>query len=458
MPIIVSCSCGKKYQTADDAAGKQIRCANCQSILLIPNPVVAKPISAGPNQAVRNQPPASSPFDFQPPPSAYNPFGPGAPIPASHQPQPSQPGRRAVKNRSGSASDTSWGLYVLLGVAATGVLILAIVGIMVFTSKSKSAVASSGSSSASLPTTAPETSVNPRSSSSASTPNDPGSFKRPGAAPRPDFSKTLAGGVKYGQTKGAGGGPASQTEMNVYLPTGDHQPKSLGCVLVAPAGTNLLVGASVAEGDYHDETLPYAQAGFAVVQYSLDGDIDLQNATPQTLKRAYEEFRLSLGGQLNADQARMFVRETLPEVDPARIYLAGHSSAGTVALNSSNGFGVAGCVVYAPCTDPVAFHRDFGSDPQVRRMLPGYESFDRTNSPVEKASTIGKPIFLFHARDDSVVSVAESRKFVELLRKHNKDVEYLEVASGDHYDSMIQQGIPAGIAWLKKLDRKKSGR
>ncbi|MES2707882.1 MAG: hypothetical protein V4726_14920 [Verrucomicrobiota bacterium] len=34
---------------------------------------------------------------------------------------------------------------------------------------------------------------------------------------------------------------------------------------------------------------------------------------------------------------------------------------------------------------------------------------------------------------------------------------YREVPNGDHYDSMIEKGIPAGIAWLKKLDKKVAG-
>jgi hypothetical protein len=45
-----------------------------------------------------------------------------------------------------------------------------------------------------------------------------------------------------------------------------------------------------------------------------------------------------------------------------------------------------------------------------------------------------------------------SQRFVEQARAHNQQVEYIEVESGDHYDSMIEGGIPRAVQWLKKID------
>jgi hypothetical protein len=90
---------------------------------------------------------------------------------------------------------------------------------------------------------------------------------------RPTFQPSFPSGVQLARTRLTGSGPGEQTQMNIYLPAGEHAARSLGCVLVAPAGTNLLVGNSLDGDDYHDETLPYAEAGFVTIQYSLDGPV-----------------------------------------------------------------------------------------------------------------------------------------------------------------------------------------
>ncbi|HZL90528.1 MAG TPA: prolyl oligopeptidase, partial [Pirellulaceae bacterium] len=56
---------------------------------------------------------------------------------------------------------------------------------------------------------------------------------------------------------------------------------------------------------------------------------------------------------------------------------------------------------------------------------------------------------LFHADDDSNVPSSESRNFAARLTALGKDVTHKTVPSGDHYDSMIEEGIPAGIEWIK---------
>ena len=71
-----------------------------------------------------------------------------------------------------------------------------------------------------------------------------------------------------------GRGPAGRTQLRVYVPPGNHGDTSMACALVAPAGTNLLSGVDLDGSDYHDEALPYAEAGVVVVTYSLDGAAD----------------------------------------------------------------------------------------------------------------------------------------------------------------------------------------
>ena len=63
---------------------------------------------------------------------------------------------------------------------------------------------------------------------------------------------------------------------------------------------------------------------------------------------------------------------------------------------------------------------------------------------------------MFQARDDSVVKAGETKRFVDQARAHNPQVEYVEVDFGEHYESMIQQGIPRAVQWLKNIDAEKA--
>ena len=81
--------------------------------------------------------------------------------------------------------------------------------------------------------------------------------------------------------------------------------------------------------------------------------------------------------------------------------------------------------------------------------LPGLTDFIVQSSPRTHESRLNCPLFLFHAEDDSNVSVTESRLFAERLKGLGKDVTLNIVPEGDHYDSMIDEGIPTGIEWIK---------
>ena len=275
---------------------------------------------------------------------------------------------------------------------------------------------------------------------------------------RPMFQPTFPSGVQLARTRLMGSGPGEQTQMNIYLPAGEHAAKSLGCVLVAPAGTNLLVGNSLDGDDYHDETLPYAEAGFVTIQYSLDGPVsDLESATDGEFSAAYKLFKAAGAGTLNTRCVIEFVKAQLPEVDPARIYTAGHSSAGTVSLLAGEYHpDVAACIAYAPCSDTEAFHADIRGTFGVNLLLPGIRDFDRQFSPIANVQKLKCPLFVFQARDDSVVEAGETKRFVDQARAHNPQVEYFEVDFGEHYDSMIQQGIPRAVQWLKNIDASKA--
>ena len=69
----------------------------------------------------------------------------------------------------------------------------------------------------------------------------------PAFPPLPAFEPLEDEGVEVGQLRLSGGsGPGESMELRIYRPAGaPHAAASLPCVLVAPAGTNLLSGSEI---------------------------------------------------------------------------------------------------------------------------------------------------------------------------------------------------------------------
>jgi dienelactone hydrolase len=254
--------------------------------------------------------------------------------------------------------------------------------------------------------------------------------------------------------------PGFFMHLRVYLPPGEHADKSLGCVLVAPAGTNLLVGNDVDDFNYHAETLPYAQAGYVAIMYGLDGPVaNLQNLTNAQLARAYQEFSAAFAGVANARNALEFALAKLPQVNPERIFAAGHSSAAVVSLLfAEHEPRLKGCLAYAAASDVEARLAPIVNDRQAQALLPGLRDFAKRSSPRTHVAHLNCPVFLFHARDDSNEPFTTSQQFAAGLQQLGKKVTFESSPTGDHYDSMIQVGIPRAIAWMKSLPGEAAGK
>jgi dipeptidyl aminopeptidase/acylaminoacyl peptidase len=243
----------------------------------------------------------------------------------------------------------------------------------------------------------------------------------------------------YYTTPGHGG------TINLYLPAGQHAPQSLPCVLITGAGSNLLSGMQISEADW-PEHIPYVKAGYAVIAYELDGPS--WGDEPEEMREAFEAFQDSRAGLVNARNALEFATKRVPEINPARIYAAGHSSAGTHALLlAAHEPRLAGVIAYAPATD---LPKWFG--PRLRLVsfvLPESVDFITQSSPHTHAARIKCPTFVFHAEDDRTCEIGDSRLFVEALKAQGTDATLATVPTGDHYDAMIDQGIPQAIQWLQ---------
>jgi len=237
------------------------------------------------------------------------------------------------------------------------------------------------------------------------------------------------------------------TPMSVWLYLPDPIPERVPCVLVAPAGTYLVNGINLGNGD-RPEHMPYAKAGFAVIAYSLDGPLppDADDAAWLTAIRA---FMAADGGLANARAALGYALAKVPSIDRSRIYAAGHSSAAVLALQlAAADDRIRRVAAYAPDPDLIA---RLGPDwvELVNESIPGFKRWATEASPLQNAAKISAPVLLFFAEDDDIVSIAAGRAYAAALRKSDKQVVLEETKSGGHYQSMIDEGISKGITFFQ---------
>lgn len=246
-----------------------------------------------------------------------------------------------------------------------------------------------------------------------------------------------------------GTGAGLPMHARLYLPAGYHSDSSLPCVFIAPAGTRLIYGAALGNDD-SPEHLPYVHAGFAVMAYELSGSFNQpQNASVKyrDLRNPIYQFMSADGGLANARLAMNYVLSKVPQVDPNRLYAAGHSSAGTMALNlAAADSRIRAVAAYAPATDVVGYWGKHLDD--LNRAVPGSASLAARVSPLQHVTQFNCPVFLFHADDDRTVSTADAQRFVDAMDSAGKSIEFRRVPAGGHYDSMIREGIPDGISFF----------
>lgn len=344
--------------------------------------------------------------------------------PAGYTPPPQQPPRRSGPSK----------LWIILAAIGGGGLLLALVccGLIAsfFSTPTASAAARQPFSVAEVPVQIDEAKVE----------TDPD--YEPGVTQK---IVSLAAGQEggYYDTPGKGG------LLYVWLPTGQHPPKSLPCVLITGAGSDLLSGMGLGEMDFKEQ-VPYAAAGFAVVGYELDGP-SAGDGDPQAMREAFNAFKASRAGLVNARNAIEYALAKVPEVNPSKIFAAGHSSAATHALLfAEHEPRLAGVIAYAPAVDvPKWFSGRGGGLWLTSKLLPGSVNFLTQSSPSTHRQRLKCPTFLFHAEDDSTCDIAETKVFAEQLKQQGTDVTLVTVPSGEHYESMINEGIPAAIDWLQ---------
>ncbi len=422
MQLRIACTqCATELLVPDSVAGKAARCPGCQATVKVPLYFKAKPI-ATPKLAPTNSP---SHAYVQTP---------------AYQPTYSYPTSGAVKSkkskskRTSTSSGSGAGLRILMiamgciGVLLVGGMVLAVGMAMV----GQQTIATLSPASIPVPQL-PDLGI---------------------ATPIPGTNSTF----QFIQIK-QGSGPGQTMQFRVYLPAAQSPVQSIPCVLLAPAGTNMLHGNPLDGDDYHDEALPYSEAGMAVVCFSLDGAMTADpsagdRAYGLALSVAYRQFIAAKAGVVNGRNALEFVLAKLPQVNPKMIFTAGHSSAATVSLlMAANEERLAGAIAYAPITDLNIRLKEIASDRSVRSILPGITAYLRTGSPVTYVDRYKCPLFVFQARDDDNEPFQNTEKFVNQLNAKSAKVDFATINSGGHYDAMIHSGIPQAINWIRAQRR-----
>ncbi|MCX7421064.1 MAG: prolyl oligopeptidase family serine peptidase [Planctomycetia bacterium] len=177
-----------------------------------------------------------------------------------------------------------------------------------------------------------------------------------------------------------------------------------------------------------------------------------QFSDEQCLQINFMTFQKAHAGVVNVRNVVEFASQKIPQVNPNQLFIVGLSSAATLALlAAAHEPRLKGAVAFAPVSDVESRLRETLNAPASQHIMPGVHHFARQSSPLSHVKRVACPVFLFHAADDGNVPVSDSRKFAELLKSNAKQVEYVEVPTGNHYDSMIQQGVPRAIPWLKQL-------
>lgn len=289
------------------------------------------------------------------------------------------------------------------------------------------------------------------SQSQSVTPTDPAEAKvEPITFPELGPSRLIQAGIQFQEaTVWRGAIP-----MRVWYYHPEKATGKLALVLVPPAGSTLFAGMGLGDGD-RLEHYPYVRAGFAVASFDIDGQVpNLERASEAAVLKGAREFRAAQAGLANTKATLDFLLAKVPNIDPNQVYIAGHSSAATLALLAAEHEPrIKACAAYAPATDVES--RLAPIIPSLDSALPGYREFIRFSSPQTHADKLKCPVFLFHAKDDSNVPVRDSTDFAALLRKTNAQVTLVTTPSGGHYDSMIHEGIPKGIAWFQRMEKER---
>jgi len=237
-------------------------------------------------------------------------------------------------------------------------------------------------------------------------------------------------------------GPDQSTHLWIYAPSERAQDAKLPAILIAPAGSDLLHGMRLGNGD-RPEHLPYVTAGFVVVAYELSGGTEDPDA--------HDSFAKAQGGLVNGLAALAFAKQQIPFVDSSKIFAVGHSSAGDAALLlGAHAPSLKGAAIYNSAGDG-CWHQSHAVLKRLAGSDPHFAEFCQRTRAASHVGHLTVPIFLFTSGEDTTCPPSSVKALAARLHQAGRACKFVEASSGDHYSSMLEQGIPTAIAWMRSL-------
>lgn len=185
--------------------------------------------------------------------------------------------------------------------------------------------------------------------------------------------------------------------------------------------------------DDWEQTLPFRNAGFVAMTPMLRGE----NGLPGSYSMFYNEVEDVLAAAETLAQ--------LPYVDSNRLYVAGHSVGGTLALLAaltSNRFRAAASFSGSP--DQVAWAR---GQPELVPFDPTDTREFQMRSPLAFARSFQCPVRLYYGSQEFFFA-SSSQKTAQLAKSAGRDVEALSVP-GDHFTS-VEPAMRQCIAFFQQ--------
>jgi dipeptidyl aminopeptidase/acylaminoacyl peptidase len=247
---------------------------------------------------------------------------------------------------------------------------------------------------------------------------------------------------------------ADGLEITGYLtlPRG-REPRALPLVVLAHGGP---AARDTAGFDWQAQAL--AAQGYAVLQANFRGS---DGFGADFLAAGYGEWGRKMQTDLS-DGVRDLVRQGI--ADPKRVCIVGGSYGGYAALaGAALERGVYRCAVsYAGPSDlrsQISDSAQKGNRGTLRywQRFIGAQTLDdpilTKLSPAAHAADVAIPVLLIHGRDDTVVTISQSRRMADALRAVGKPVELIELDGEDHWLSRGAtrlQMLQATVAFLQK--------
>jgi len=232
----------------------------------------------------------------------------------------------------------------------------------------------------------------------------------------------------------------------LYLPKG-RQPSGL---VVVPPSNGTLVTAPPLGGLDRPEHTPYAQAGFAVVSFSLSGEISGEVKLAE-VRTAMADFVKARAGVKDAQHAIAAALAEVPALSSGPIFAAGHSSAANLALAlTADDTRVKAVIAYAPVADAPKFISGSPLFAKLAGEVPGALELVRELTPLALTPKLRVPVMIFHAQDDDVAPIEGTRELARRLESAGNAPNLVTPAKGGHADVLLTEGVPAGVAWLSE--------